>query len=84
MNGNCWAYVLHSRILPIVVTLAFFALFFTNSSYSRMPLTVSKLADRIAVLYGGKILELGPTQAVLSNPRHPYTRALIRAYPVPA
>jgi len=43
--------------------------------------TASKLADRMAVLYGGKIIELGPTQEVLSRPRHPYTRALIRAYP---
>jgi peptide/nickel transport system ATP-binding protein len=43
--------------------------------------TASKLAEQMAVLYGGKILELGPTQDVLSHPRHPYTRALIRAYP---
>jgi peptide/nickel transport system ATP-binding protein len=43
--------------------------------------TASKLADRIAVLYGGKIIETGPAQDVLSQPRHPYTRALIRAYP---
>jgi peptide/nickel transport system ATP-binding protein len=43
--------------------------------------TVSKLTDRMAVLYGGKIIEAGPTQDVLSRPRHPYTRALIRAYP---
>jgi len=43
--------------------------------------TASKLADRMAVLYGGKIIEVGPTQDVLSRPRHPYTRALIRAYP---
>jgi len=43
--------------------------------------TASKLADRTAVLYGGKIVEVGLTQDVLSRPRHPYTRALIRAYP---
>jgi peptide/nickel transport system ATP-binding protein len=43
--------------------------------------TVSKLAERMAVLYGGKIIEVGPTRDVLSRPRHPYTRALIRAYP---
>jgi len=43
--------------------------------------TASKLAERMAVLYGGKIIEVGPTQDVLSRPRHPYTRALIRAYP---
>lgn len=43
--------------------------------------TASQLADRIAVLYGGKIIELGTTRDVLSQPGHPYTRALIRAYP---
>ena len=43
--------------------------------------TASRLADRLAVLYGGKIMELGPTREVLVHPRHPYTRALIRAYP---
>jgi len=43
--------------------------------------TAGKLANRMAVLYGGKIIEAGSTQDVLSQPRHPYTRALIRAYP---
>jgi peptide/nickel transport system ATP-binding protein len=43
--------------------------------------TVSKLADRMAVLYGGKIVEAGLTREVFRQPRHPYTRALIRAYP---
>jgi len=43
--------------------------------------TVSKLTDRMVVLYGGKIIESGPTRDMLSQPRHPYTRALIRAYP---
>ena len=36
--------------------------------------TASKLANRIAVLYGGKIIEAGPTQDILSRSRHPYTR----------
>lgn len=43
--------------------------------------TASKLADRLAVLYGGRIVETGGTNDVLQYPRHPYTRALIRAYP---
>jgi len=43
--------------------------------------TAAKLADRIAVLYGGKIVEIGGTDDVLQRPRHPFTRALIRAYP---
>jgi peptide/nickel transport system ATP-binding protein len=41
------------------------------------------MCDRIAVMYLGKIIELGPTEDVLSNPIHPYTRALISAVPVP-
>lgn len=41
------------------------------------------IADRIAVMYLGKIVELGPTEKILSNPLHPYTRALIQAIPVP-
>jgi peptide/nickel transport system ATP-binding protein len=43
--------------------------------------TASRLSDKIAVLYGGRIIETGPTGDVLRRPRHPYTRALIRAYP---
>lgn len=41
----------------------------------------SMLSDRMAVLYAGRILESGFTPALLSNPRHPYTRGLIRCYP---
>ena len=40
------------------------------------------LADRVAVMYLGRIVEEGPTQAVLGTPRHPYTRALLEALPV--
>jgi len=43
--------------------------------------TAAKLASMIATLYGGRIIECGPTQEMLSHPRHPYTRALIRSYP---
>jgi peptide/nickel transport system ATP-binding protein len=41
----------------------------------------SMLSDRMAVLYAGRILEFGYTPALLSNPRHPYTRGLLRCYP---
>ncbi len=41
------------------------------------------LADRIAVMYLGKIVEEGPTREVVKNPRHPYTKALISVIPSP-
>jgi peptide/nickel transport system ATP-binding protein len=39
---------------------------------------VSAFADRIVVMYAGRVLEEGPTQEVMRRPAHPYTRALIR------
>ncbi|MFC1457110.1 ABC transporter ATP-binding protein [Microvirga arabica] len=39
---------------------------------------VSALADRVAVMYSGRIVEEGPTQLILSSPQHPYTKALIQ------
>lgn len=42
---------------------------------------VEHLCDRIAVMYGGRIVELAPTDALLSRPKHPYTEALISAVP---
>jgi oligopeptide/dipeptide ABC transporter ATP-binding protein len=41
------------------------------------------LADRIGVMYLGKIVEEGPTEQLISNPRHPYTKALISVVPMP-
>ena len=43
--------------------------------------TVQGLCDRVAVLYLGRIVELGPAGEVLLRPRHPYTRALVDAVP---
>jgi oligopeptide/dipeptide ABC transporter ATP-binding protein len=45
--------------------------------------TVGYFADRIAVMYLGRIVEIGPTQELLANPRHPYTKALLSVIPVP-
>jgi oligopeptide transport system ATP-binding protein len=41
------------------------------------------LSDRIAVLYLGRIMEIGPAKEVCRNPKHPYTEALLSAVPVP-
>jgi oligopeptide/dipeptide ABC transporter ATP-binding protein len=41
------------------------------------------VADRIAVVYLGRIVELGPSAEVIARPRHPYTRALVSVIPVP-
>ena len=42
---------------------------------------VREFADRIYVIYRGRIVEHGPTAALFAAPRHPYTRALLRAVP---
>jgi oligopeptide/dipeptide ABC transporter ATP-binding protein len=41
------------------------------------------LSDSIAVMYGGRIVESGPTLKVIESPRHPYTVALVRSAPIP-
>ena len=42
---------------------------------------VAAIADRIAVMYAGRIVEMGTTPEVFNNPSHPYTRALLRCLP---
>ena len=42
---------------------------------------VARLVERVAVLYAGKLIEVGPTAEVLERPRHPYTWGLLNAYP---
>ncbi len=42
---------------------------------------VAELADQVAVMYAGRIVERGPRDAIFSAPRHPYTRKLLRAVP---
>jgi len=42
---------------------------------------VSEVTQRIAVLYAGKVVEIGPTSEIISNPQHPYTQGLLQALP---
>jgi oligopeptide/dipeptide ABC transporter ATP-binding protein len=44
---------------------------------------IRRYCDRICVMYAGRIVESGPTGAVLDNPQHPYTAALLRSTPGP-
>lgn len=45
--------------------------------------TVGHFADRIAVMYLGRIVEIGSTMEILKKPQHPYTKALLSVIPVP-
>jgi peptide/nickel transport system ATP-binding protein/oligopeptide transport system ATP-binding protein len=46
-------------------------------------MVVRHMADRIAVMYLGRIVEIAPTEALFANPHHPYTRALLNVIPLP-
>ena len=45
--------------------------------------TAKFVCDRIAIMYLGRIVEMGPTELIFRDPKHPYTRALLGAIPVP-
>jgi peptide/nickel transport system ATP-binding protein len=45
--------------------------------------TCKYICDRIAIMYLGRIMEIGPLESVFQNPAHPYTTALLAAVPVP-
>jgi oligopeptide/dipeptide ABC transporter ATP-binding protein len=45
--------------------------------------TAKFFCDRIAIMYLGRIVEIGPSAAIYEDPKHPYTRALLRAIPEP-
>lgn len=42
---------------------------------------VAEVADRVAVMYAGRIVEVGPVTAIFESPRHPYTEGLLRSIP---
>jgi ABC-type oligopeptide transport system ATPase subunit len=44
---------------------------------------VEHICNRLAVMYLGKIVEMGPTRAIFEHARHPYTKALLSAIPIP-
>ena len=71
------------RIIDLLVRLAQdrgMALLFISHNLA----AVVRATRRIAVMYGGDIVERGPTETVLSTPAHPYTRGLLAARPDPA
>jgi len=42
---------------------------------------IAEISDRVGVMYAGRLVELGPTREVFRSPRHPYTKALLKAVP---
>jgi oligopeptide/dipeptide ABC transporter ATP-binding protein len=44
---------------------------------------VSHMSDRVAVMYLGRVVEIGPTEAVFREPQHPYTKGLLDSHPEP-
>ena len=45
--------------------------------------TAKYFCDRVAIMYLGRVVEIGPTEDIFANPRHPYTKALLAAIPEP-
>ena len=54
-----------------------FSILFISHDLSLM----GEIADRIGIMYGGKIIEIGDAKQVFSNPSHPYTKGLISSFP---
>lgn len=44
---------------------------------------IREVSDRVAVMYLGRVVEVAPTERIFSNPKHPYTKALLASIPIP-
>ena len=64
------------QIKELQKTLGFAVIFVTHD----MSL-VGHFSDRLAVMYAGKIVEIGPTRPLFAAPQHPYTRGLLESFP---
>ncbi len=67
---------LMSQIIALQKRLGFAVIFVTHD----MSL-VRHFADRLAIMYAGQVVELGATQAIFTDPKHPYSRGLLQAFP---
>ncbi|MDA8196138.1 MAG: ABC transporter ATP-binding protein [Actinomycetota bacterium] len=65
-----------SQIVELKQRLGFAVLFITHDLSLMMELT-----DRLAIMYAGRIVEIGDTKALRSRPLHPYTRGLLASFP---
>ncbi len=73
---------IRAQILRLIIDLQMrfgFSYLFISHDMS----DVKRIADRIAVMYLGRIVELGPSEDIYREPLHPYTEALLRAIPIP-
>jgi oligopeptide/dipeptide ABC transporter ATP-binding protein len=65
-----------AQIVELKETLGFAILFITHDLSLLL-----ELADRIAVMYAGRLLETGSAQEIMRDPAHPYTRGLLNSFP---
>ncbi|WP_336789541.1 ABC transporter ATP-binding protein [Paenibacillus sp. MMO-177] len=65
-----------TRIMELQKEMNFSVLFITHD----LPLML-EICDRIGIMYAGKMVEIGSSEQLLTNPRHPYTQGLLRSFP---
>jgi peptide/nickel transport system ATP-binding protein len=65
-----------TRVLELRRRLGFAVLFITHDLHRML-----QVSDRVAVMYAGRIAEVGPAARLRAAPRHPYTAGLLRAFP---